>query len=193
MNIFALDNNPVTAAQYMADIHVRSKMLLEASQILSNCYHLDTLERAPKTQKGTVRKYSYPHHGCCKWAQKTRGNFIWLCVHGLSLGNERMKRWPHSKRHFSTDFLTWCLKNTPDKLESQSTEVTPFYQAFGKENQHLISPDPIFGYRLYYKYVKQNKLKLTWTNRERPDWMLDNTLVGAINEQRCFCCVPEIY
>ena len=172
MNIFVLDYNPVGAAIHMVDDHVKSKMIVESAQILSNCFTDDQLAHpsCPRTQKGTVRKHSYPHHPCCKWIQESKSNMWWLIRHANSLDMERMCRWMKNNpnqtypEHFSMDFIDWCeinLKrsNVPD------VPMTPFVQCMPDEYKN---PDPVIAYRNYYSYGKKALHK--WT-RNKPFWL----------------------
>ena len=170
MNIFALSIDPIISAQLMCDKHVRSKLIVESAQMLANCYKLETLKYAPYTQKGTPRKYSYYNHPCSKWARETYGNHRWLLSHAHALVNERNYRWPNSTKHFSEGFLTWCSQYFPDNLDKESNHLTDFYQAFGKENEHLKEACPVTGYRRYYNEFKRYTMEMTWAKRGTPDF-----------------------
>jgi hypothetical protein len=103
MNIFRLDPDPVASARMLADIHTGSKnrggkMIVEATQMLANCYTLDQLNYAPKTKKGEVRKYSYYNHPCSKWTRASLDNFHWLLRHGIAMVEEKLYR--GGKLHF---------------------------------------------------------------------------------------------
>ena len=56
MNIFCIDENPIQAARWLCDIHL-SKMVVESSQMLANCFTSETLEDAPRAKSGNVRKH----------------------------------------------------------------------------------------------------------------------------------------
>lgn len=168
MNIFYVDDNPILAAQALVDQHV-NKMVSETAQILSNCYSLERMAMAdcPRTQKGTPRKHSYPHHPCCKWVQYSMENWEWLFTHGLGLEMERLYR--GMEPHFSADFIKWSVDNPPNL---PNVPMTPPAQAFGKGNEHLRGDDPVVAYRRYYNEVKwsQENLKKVWTKRKPPVW-----------------------
>lgn len=74
MNIFYLDEDPIQAASYLCDIHVR-KMIVESSQLLANAYSVEQLKLAPVTQSGKVRKYSYYNHPCSIWVRSSTNHF----------------------------------------------------------------------------------------------------------------------
>lgn len=172
MNIFVLDYNPVSAAIHMVDKHVMSKMIVESAQILSNCFTDEQLAHSscPRTQKGTVRKHSYPNHPCCKWVQESKCNMWWLIHHANSLDIERMNRWLRNNHdgvcpaHFSMPFIDWCeinrkRSNVPD------VPMTQFVQCMPDEYKN---PDPVIAYRNYYSYGKKHLHK--WT-RNKPFWL----------------------
>lgn len=172
MNIFFVDESPAVAAQCLVDAHC-NKMVTEIAQILSNCYTLERLAEpdVPRTQKGTARKHSYPHHPCCKWVQESYDNWEWTVAHGLCLEMERLYRGFNPS--FSVDFIKWCVKNRP---AYQEKEMTPPAQAFGVEWECLRGDDPVEAYRRYYNVAKrkQSTLKKVWTRRGAPDWWWTN-------------------
>ncbi len=69
MNIFALDTDPVTCAQYHCDKHV-IKMILESVQMLSTTCSILGAE-APY-------KPTHANHPCTKWVRESWENFGWL-------------------------------------------------------------------------------------------------------------------
>ena len=175
MNIFALDYDPQVAANYMINVHCGAlgysgKMIVESSQMLANCYKLETLTQAPKTQKGKSRKYSYYSHPCSIWTRKTYGNFEWLLFHANYLVEEKLYR--DGPIHFCNSFIKWCFVNYPDNLESNSQSLTPFALAMPDIYKQSC---PIQSYRNYYindKQIDKNgKWMMTYTKRETPYWM----------------------
>lgn len=162
MNIFILDEDPIVAASYLADVHVR-KMLIESAQMLANGFSLYALVDAPLTQKGTVRRHSYVHHPCSKWAIQTSANFCWLLDHALAICEEYQKRF--NGKHFTAEFIHWVWYNV-HKSNVPDGELTPFAEAM---------PDRIPGlttverYRLYYCTDKRSLLH--WTNVPVPDFV----------------------
>jgi len=164
MNIFVLDENPKTAAQYMCDKHV-VKMIVESAQLLSMAYPLGRLARedCPKTKMGNCRKYSMSqlHHPCSKWVVKSLSNWKWLLKHAKELCKEYTQR--YGKRHFSERFINWCSENTP---LLNNCELTPFAQAMPET---YFMKDAVDAYRLYYIYDKSKFAK--WERgREAPSW-----------------------
>lgn len=170
MNVFFVDQDPIVAAQCLVDQHV-NKMVTETAQILSNCYTLEELANpdCPRTQTGKVRKHSYPHHPCCKWATDAYENWEWVVKHGLALEKERLFR--GFKPSYSVKFIQWSLENPPLQGWNRG-KVSPPAQAFGEEFKFLSQPDPVEAYRSYYRIAKrkQTTLKKVWTRRGAPYW-----------------------
>ena len=168
MNVFFVDESPIRAAQSLVDQHV-NKMVTETAQILSNCYTLEQLEKAPPTQSGNPRKHSYPHHPCCKWVQESYDNFEWVVTHGLGVDMERLYRGFNPS--YSVEFIKWCSENRPS---FPMEEMTPPAQAFGVEWEHLRQENTVEAYRSYYNVAKREQptLKKVWTRRGAPNWWL---------------------
>jgi len=155
----------------MVEKHVESKMIVESAQILSNCFTEQQLAdpSCPRTQKGTPRKHSYPHHPCCKWVQQSKSNMRWLIEHAYALDGERRARWAVKQPdeecgdHFSMSFIEWCDKNI-NISGAPDYPMTPFVQCMPDEYK---DPDTVTAYRNYYKHGKVHLHK--WT-RNRPVW-----------------------
>lgn len=175
MNIFYLHENPVIAAQYLVDSHVANgKMIVEAAQMLANCYPLSRLEEndCPKTQKGNSRVYGYYKHCCSIWVRESLSNFQWLVDHAIAMGEERMYR--KGKDHFTNSFINWCDKNKPDIKDIGFT--TPA-MAFKNYPQFRDENNVIESYRKFYVVDKRfddrgNKMDV-YTKREKPQFWND--------------------
>lgn len=168
MNVFVLDKNPDKCAKYLCNAHL-NKMVVEHSQMLANCFLLDTLKYAPKTKKGTVRKYSYYNHPVSIWLRQSTGNFKWLCRYTLRMLEEREHR--GFKPHFCEEFIKQCALQKPDNIEKNLDELTPFALAMPDQYKQQ---DPVESYRQYYindkQFNKSGKWMLKYTNREIPHW-----------------------
>jgi len=168
MNLFILDKNPSVAARYNCDTHV-NKILLEFCQMAANCFSLETLQYAPKTQKGTTRKHSYFNHPVSKWMRETTGNLEWAVEHTIELENERLYRGYNP--HFSFAFVDWVASSIA-KSSVDIGGITKFAIAIAEDKncRKIAGFDnlPVVDqYRLYYKY---DKPFATWTKREIPLW-----------------------
>jgi hypothetical protein len=171
MNIFVIDHNPTQSAQWLCDAHC-NKMVLESAQMLANCFSPEVLADAPKTKKGTVRRYSYFNHPCSIWVRESHANFDWLCRHSIAMEHERLER--GFNPHFSYEFIKWAYDNRflamPELMRYEQTEFAVAI-ADDKNCKKVVDNfdelDRIAQYRLYYKY---DKPFATW-KRNRPHWM----------------------
>lgn len=148
MNIFVLDLDPQTCAQYHCDKHV-VKMTLETAQILS-------------TVLGGPYRPTHQNHPCVKWVRESTGNLLWLWSLGCALGEEYWVR--YGKEHKS--YLV--IANL--QLKSSACEIdgpkTPF--ALAMPDQYKGSC-PVQSYRDYYRGEKASIA--TYTKRQRPYWL----------------------
>ncbi len=161
MNIFVLDLCPKKCAQYHGDIHVR-KMLMEASQLLSNAH----------TFYGSKRKGlclpTHTHHPCSIWAHQTRANYLWLLDLYVELHNEFMHRFKKAHANYLNRYD--AISSPPTLLNG--TELTPFALAMPDEFKvegDAQAPAVVASYRNYCTQRKQAMHK--WTNRNKPEWL----------------------
>jgi hypothetical protein len=161
MNIFALSLCPEKCSQYHNSTHVR-KQIVEYSQLLANAYTTEQLQLAPRTQKGTVRKYSYIHNPVSKWVLESSLNWQWL----RSLASELCREYVYraGKIHFCQIFVDWTYLNFPAK-QFKSNLLTPFYQAMPED---VKNENVVFAYRNYY--MKYKRHLADWGKRGEPDW-----------------------
>ena len=96
MNIFALDNDPTTAARYLCDQHL-GKMLLESAQLLCNAHTIAAL--ATGSQSTAPYKPTHLKHPCSIWTASTYGNYNWLCHHARELARQYEQRF--TRKHAS--------------------------------------------------------------------------------------------
>lgn len=189
MNIFALHQNPVLAAQYHLDKHV-VKMITEYNQIASTAHRVidgvpielrvnnrkrntfvfkdETVNIIEKDgrqvldlQPVTCYVASHINHPSSKWARTTKENYLWLVELITALHAEFEFR--YNKEHAGKKLLPF-LSNAPKNLKSST--LTPFAQAMPDEYQN--ENDPIAAYRAFY--LGSKKRFATWTKREVPDW-----------------------
>ena len=166
MNIFAVHIIPQIAAIQLVDRHV-VKMITESAQILSNCFTLEQLASpdCPRTQKGTPRKHSYPHHPCCKWVNESRSNMSWVIEHAIALEEERIYRFESDTPHFSIAFVKWAKEHRDESI-SLNANRTPFAQAMPPEYKRI---NWVEAYRKYYAIGKKHLHQ--WTKRGAPEWI----------------------
>jgi hypothetical protein len=192
MNIFVLDKNPTTAAEYMCDKHI-VKMILESCQLLSTAHRvLDGKKVERQTKNG--RRYTYYmledsrvdsyiykstmiNHPCTIWTRQSTRNYDWLCKHTLALCEQYTKR--YGKTHVSTQLAEWLFKHPPTDLKIDS--LTPFAQAMPDQYKHQ---DAIKAYRDYYIFEKSRFAK--WKLGNIPEWYIqglkENSLLNSKEE-----------
>jgi hypothetical protein len=158
MNIFALDNDPVKAAQMMCDKHV-VKMILETRDLLRMAMY-------PQAEFVPSELRRYKNHPCTKWARKSRANFQWLWDHGKALCAEYTYR--YGKTHKFNSFITGQYFEAWSFRDFELEEATPFVQCMLPE---YFDDDPVVAYRNYYMGAKTKLLK--YTRRAPPQWMQD--------------------
>lgn len=192
INIFRLHSCPWIAAKYYHDKHC-SKICCEATQLLTNCYSVKQLEGAPKTQLGTVRKYSHLNHPISIWSRTCYGNFQWLLNHGVALSQEFKYRF--DKNHFCRGFIEWANSTYPQNLENYDTWPTEQPQCFKSYPECIVNGDPVLGYQNYYNVAKlsftrkissknpdkKRIIKNIWTRREIPHF-IDRSKYDSIKE-----------
>ena len=164
MNIFVLDENPITAAEMHCDKHV-PKMCVEAAQMMASALrrHGVTDEEMPLTKAGKPYKGGYAHHPCTVWAGNSGANFVWLAQYGLALCGEYTKRF--NKQHachepISKMYSIW----TTSWSRVPYGKLTPFAQAMPDEYR---DDDAVKAYRAYY----HSKQFAKWEKgTPAPDW-----------------------
>jgi hypothetical protein len=187
MNIFALDNSPYKAAEYMHDVHV-SKMLLETAQLLSTAHRVldgelwyDKSKNGRKIKRwrltGSKEEFLYKathvNHPSNIWVRENKANYYWTVQHFLALCTEFKYRF--GKRH-ETDIKLKQLGSiaAPANIPN-SCDLTPFAIAIKDTQWHR--ENPVEAYRAYYRGEKLSWMQMgkprhaKWTNRDRPKWL----------------------
>lgn len=149
MNIFALSNDPHTAALFHCDKHI-VKMPLETAQMLCTVYGA-----------GAPYKPTHANHPCTVWARASTENYRWLVQLGVSLCEEYTYR--YHKTH-KCQAIIESLSEPPANVPVG--ERTPFAQAMPNECQHT---DAVLAYQRYYAVHKQHLA--AWKLRSRPYFM----------------------
>lgn len=162
MNIFAVNKDPVIAAQSLCDKHV-IKMIVETTQLLSTA-----INEKLACQQDNLYKTTHKNHPCNKWARQSQQNFKWLYEHGIELLNEYYFR--YNKKHHKSSIV--LLATEKYKNIFPDAGLTNFAQAM-PENYR--SHDPIISYRMYYR--REKKKLLFYTKRKPPIWLLDLAII----------------
>ena len=186
MNIFVLDNNPITAAQYHNNKHV-VKMILEAAQMLSTAHRiLDGEEYTDKSRSGRnikrwkleenndlIYKAVHVNHPCTIWTRESLENYQWHYDLFVALCDEYTYR--YGKVHETDTKLRDVLKHPPKNIET-TKGLTPFAQAMP---DYCKNPDGVTAYRNYYIHEKTELC--VWKQRAIPEWFNVTNGVGVFN------------
>lgn len=175
MNIFAIDKDPVRAAQQQCDKHV-VKMILESAQLLSTAHRvLDGSVVIGKTKTGrkqtqyvlgdkrddVLYKATHINHPSAVWCRQTKGNYTWLYMHFKALCKEYTAR--YGRKHLCEEKLLKELVRPPIHIKQEG--CTPFSLAMPE--QYKVS-DTVESYRKYYK-SKVATIDMRW-KRNKPEW-----------------------
>lgn len=179
MNIFVLDRNPIIAAQFLCDQHIR-KMGIESAQMLSTAHWL-AWEQILEAPKGALRErqawlrrnvpenaqppYSIalPNHPCTVWVREAKPNYRWLLLHAIEI--QRINENMYNRPHKTSEVVNW-LRRLPPNTMRQSIRITEFPLCMPDDCK--IIGDPVLSYRLFYA---QHKKFASWTTRTRPKWL----------------------
>ena len=185
MNIFILDKDPDIAATMHCDKHV-VKMIVESAQMLSTAHRLldgQLSHITKKSKSGNWRKaklwtlddpdkesilYHAVHmnHPCTRWTMECAENYEWHWQLFSALCSEYTHR--YQKIHATETRLLEILVDPPKNIE-YNHGVTQFPLAMKSEPQCMHPDDPVRSYREFYQ-TKQDRFKMVWTNREKPEW-----------------------
>ena len=176
MNIFVLDDNPITAAKQHCDKHV-VKMIIESAQMLSTAHRmLDGKETRRPSNSGkrivqywemdsesmekSLYKAVHMKHPCTIWTMESSANYRWH----WKLFNQLCEEYTHRyKKVHETDIklrrILWSFPNTiPHGF------MTPFRQAMFEDCK---MSDTVKAYRKFYH---KKPFKMVWTRRDTPSW-----------------------
>lgn len=160
MNIFAVDKDPVLAAQALSDRHV-SKMILESAQMLSFVAVRHGFPALYKTSG------SHKSHPATIWAGNRYANWKWLVDHALALEEEKYFR--TGRGHISADVIRYYVQHgyhpPEDGLEKQ------LFVLCMPDKYRL--PQRVRAYRNFYvgeKQIFKDGRRAVWTKREPPSW-----------------------
>lgn len=175
MNIFYLDENPVTCAQLHVDKHC-VKMILEYAQLLSTTHRVLDGEkstiivnnRKKKVWKLTDKRdstlYAATHinHPSAIWARASKENYKWLYSLFSALLDEYTYRYGkvHATSRLKSD-LSLPPQNIPQTKFTQPTPAMP--------DKYKVEGNSIQSYQNYYNGDKQRMF--AWKKRSMPAWI----------------------
>lgn len=155
MNIFCTHDDPYTSAFWLDDKRV-NKMVVETAQMLS------TALRVHGYEGDDIYKSAYLNHPCTRWTRNTRGNFLWLAVHGLALCSVYQR--VYKREHKTEEIIKRCL----NLLE---TIPDGFLEPFANCSLFKQEADTTKAYRdtMNVKWAN-DKFRPTWQNSNKPNW-----------------------
>ena len=155
MNIFYINEDPIIAAQELADDHIR-KMQIESAQMCSVAHWVNG-SQAPYKQ-------SHTNHPSTKWVRESIQHYDWLITHGLEVCNQFTIR--YGKHHKTQDVLEWLRDNKPNLPDNG---FTPPPQCMPDEFK---SKDTVEAYKNFYIKDKVAIKKLNWNKlNNKPSWV----------------------
>ena len=138
MNIFFLDKDPITAAQYHCDKHC-VKMILESAQLLSTAHRiLDEDDAHPN-----LYKVAHKNHPSTIWTRSSEDHYIWLYELFRNLSIEFSNR--YSKVHLSWEKLGFILDSLPKNIKDNGWVDPPQCMP-----DYCKKSDTVEAYRTYY-------------------------------------------
>jgi hypothetical protein len=176
MNIFYLDNNPITSAKMHCDKHVIN-MIIRYGQMLSTAHRLldgsQYIEWSAnnsrvkrwrlKSHDDVIYKASYVNHPSTKWARESAANYKYLYNMFVNLCDEFTYR--YGKVHLAETKLKDLLSHVPKNIKLHTFRQPP--QCMPEDTKDICS---IKAYRNYYKVYKSSFC--TWTKRNIPEFMI---------------------
>lgn len=175
MNIFYLDRDVKTCAEYHNDKHV-VKMILEYAQLLSTAHRmLDGKEYIDASSGRRIKRWrleddamenmlykaSHINHPSAIWVRQSNNNYNWL----MCLFQELLQEYTHRYgKHHATERLVYWLRKPPKNIPvGYLTQPTP-----AMPDEYKVQGDSLQSYRNYYLGAKKTMAK--WKNRPVPDW-----------------------
>lgn len=200
MNIFVVDQNPVTAACGLCDSHVR-KMTLESAQLLATALIKmgslrapPDLERGPREvyRKAVLRDYDAdlkgdidadlvsayrpynPNSKLVAWLCKAGANLSWLLDHAATLAREHQYRF--GKNHASQSLIEW-VSHSYTRLGIDLTSNAPkqWQMMTNSKDLRYGASSVVNEYREFYAKDKGIKKDiLYYTRRQPPRWLVEH-------------------
>jgi hypothetical protein len=196
MNIFALDLDPVKAANYHCDQHV-NKMILESAQLLSTAAFYLLPIRTYHLIKPVVYKPSYPNHPCALWLRSPESNPLPKLHYVRTLARQlnyiREYEWNQSEHssipvvETAYTFLSDYLGHGMSLPSHSALTENSFPRAMPAILKYNESTNSVNAYRRYYRLKHeqwalhgrgQTKGGMTYRNRPIPEFLDPDYLIG---------------
>ena len=165
MNIFAVNNDPVLAAQDLPDKLV-VKMITESLQLLTPWAfntHGAYIQKTDGTSYGTK---GFAHHPCSKWLYESPENVSWLLDHAIAMSDEYTRR--YGKQHganYGLQQIDELFILHYGATRTKWADHTEFVQAMPEEFK--IAGAPVTAYR---NYINGYKGYAEWKHSNKPEW-----------------------
>lgn len=160
VNFFFLDKNTKLNAQYYCDKHV-NKIMIEICQLLSNVLHNNTNLKPPYKKTTNIPITLAPY----KWANYSKGNYIYLLNLAKALLNEYKYRYDKNE-HKTEKVIEWLKNNIPNHFKHKKR--TKLFYTKNIDLFHKYIKDDVECFR--YIYVNYKCKNDKWTKREKPIW-----------------------
>jgi len=161
MNIFYLNEDPRTAAEYHCDKHV-VKMILETAQLLSTAHRI--LDGDKWADKVGLYKCTHKNHPSAVWVRVSVDHYVWTYQLFKELCLAYTAR--YGKTHKSARLLD-ALYLVPKAIDWDAGFTAP-PQCMPDEYKQ---PNTVQAYRDYYLGEKSHFAK--WAYSKIPDWWVD--------------------
>jgi len=176
MNIFFLDEDTLSAAEALHDVHL-NKMILETSQLLSNTHHINLSGFLQLSNYVTYRsgpfKPTHLHHPCTIWLNQSIENYRWTSQYLVFLCREFTLR--RNKQHKVEQFANYFRYNEP-RLPIAPMTIPALCMPDIYKVGIASMANVVYSYRNYYiceKWKDKNGKRLDkWTRRGQPNWWL---------------------
>lgn len=168
MNIFVTDTCPTISAINLPDILVR-KMIVETAQLLSGAHIV-------LDDNKVAYKLTHKNHPSAKWVRASDSNYRWAFKHLEALCREYQHRF--GKVHKTELVALSELESIPKNISK--SPLGGFAMAMPDNFKLLGIHDETRAYKAYLLAKFENWqtrtdkkcIVPTWTNRDKPDWVV---------------------
>lgn len=165
MNVLWLHEDPETATQHHADMHV-PKMGIEAMQCVSDGMRANGADADWMTEAYMLDDENNPSHALTEWVAESKAHADAVLRLGRAVMYERERRWPDRNDH-----ATWERYEQADTsiADWPNTEWVRNPPQFGVPDE-LVDDNYVVGYRRYM-LERRDYHDATWTDPARqPAW-----------------------
>lgn len=176
---YFIELNPTTAAEHLADIHLR-RTVVDGTRVLAQAYHDDKAKQEPpKRNDDKLYMRSSVSSDHVDWALERRDHWIWLKTHTWGAVGEYDRRFGAS-HPLRAALLT--MERSPDWLARGSLEDPPLVMP---EELQSRPKGAVWNFQNWYKTLEP---ELTWTNRAKPEWLVEAPDIDGLAENLIRAC-----